>query len=445
VGRRYPLNPCDYLFFTHHTMMRSKGQSGNLPFMVMELEGGPEPDALIEAVRRTLDAHPAVRSRARLSLLWAHPYWQVRDALDRPPVEVLDLRDSPDWTRPADTLCEARLAEGWEVDRSPQVKLELYRGPRGRSRICLRWPHALMDAEGAQWFMSEVDRVGGGAAASADHLADDDDRIDVLRGRGFLNRLKLFRQGKASYRAPEGVRLDGFADGPSSGGRWRFTHRSWSGEVFSELRRRADELCPSGPAKFSRFLASSVLRALHAMFERRGLATRAYLVTLPMRARGVPERRPVPGNYLVSATLCATRESVADQRGLIADLGRQIEGYLARNEDLSNWALVWAAGHFRAWQYRWYLSQPRGLAPYASGFSFYGEIPRPIRSFLGAKVLNFWGSGSMSAPPGWNPVFSRFGDTLNLGLTWLEGFYREATATEYLDRIEAELFGRGDR
>lgn len=426
-------------------MMEAQGQSGNLPFMVMDLEGGPEPATLERALDAALHEHPAARSRARISRLLARPYWQVSDAREQPALEVIDLRQEADWDAQSHALCQERLARGWDVHRSPQVKLELYRGAGDRSRISLRWPHALMDAEGAQWFMSEVSRAGGGSGASQRPaaLAEDHERIDVLRGRGLLKRIAMFRQGMNAYRPPTGVRLDGFADGAASGGRWRYTHRCWSGEAFAAMRKRSETLVTGGAARFSRYLGSCVLRALHRMFQRRRIETNSYLVTLPMRVRGLGERRPLPGNYLVSATLCARRDRVEDHAGLIADLGEQIEGFLAREEDFANWALVWAASFFRDWQYRWYMSRPRGLQPYASGFSFYGEINPPIRAFLGARVVNFWGSGSMSAPPGWNPVFSRFGDTLNLGLTWLEGFYRESTATEYLDLIEAELIGSG--
>lgn len=451
--------------------MQRAGQIGNLPYMVMDLEGGIDADEIAAGVRQALRAHPVLRGRIRLSLVLSWPYWRVdRDAAF--PLEVVDLRAEPDWRTAADERIEAGLARGWDVHQSPQVKIELYLGSDDRARLCLRWPHALMDAEGAQQFLAEIERYGkqaacarredpnamspsvywesaGGSArpgvtdrdASANGRGDEcgDEPLDLLAGRGLIDRMRLCRRGLKQYRGSGGGSVEGLASGPAAGGTWRISHRRWESDEWSCIRRRAAELCPHGPARFSRFLGGCVLRALHRLLEERSLAVEECLVTLPMRVRGTPAARPVVGNYLVSATLSARRAEVADKRQLMDDLARQIDGFLKDDADLANWALVWGASFLRARQYRWLLSGSWGLQPYASGFSYYGEIEPPLRRFGGAQVTNLWGSGTMSAPPGWNPVFSRFGESLNLGLTWLEGYFNRATAERYVALIEQEL------
>ncbi|MCK6484981.1 MAG: hypothetical protein HUU22_15830 [Phycisphaerae bacterium] len=470
VRRRYPLNPCDYLFLAHHWMMQQAGQIGNLPYMVMDLDGGVNADAISAGVRRALEAHPVLRGRIRLSLFWARPYWHVDDG-DELPLEIVDLRNEPDWRAAADARIEAGLARGWDVYRAPQVRIELYLGGDGQARLCLRWPHALMDAEGAQRFLAEVERLGvrrggtghpdhdtsrrdepfnrtqggehrggvGNGSSNGDQASAGDKPLDLLAGRGLLDRVGLFRRGLKLYRGADCGGIERLARGPAAGGTWRICSRRWDGDEWSHIRRRAAERCPQGSARFSRYLGGCVLRALHRLLEERSVPVEECLVTLPMRVRGTPAARPLVGNYLVSATLSARRDEIADKQRLLDGLSRQIEGFLKDDADLANWALVWGASFLRARQYRWLLSGSWGLQPYASGFSYYGEIDPPIRRFGGARVTNLWGSGTMSAPPGWNPVFSRFGESLNLGLTWLEGYFDRSTAERYAGLIEGEL------
>ncbi|MEE8170620.1 MAG: hypothetical protein V3T70_08740 [Phycisphaerae bacterium] len=444
MRRQYKLNPCDYLFFAHDAMMRKAGQTGNLPFMVMDLAGGLDPAALEAAVDRALQAHPAVRSRAAISLLTGWPRWKVARESDHRPVVLHDLRSCPDWRAEAQSRFESALRDGWDLYSAPQVRLDVCLGPDDQARLCVRWPHALMDAEGVLWFLHEIDRLWHDASDSTSALVrPDHEVINVLAGDSFPQRLRLFYRGLRAYRGYGQLTLGGFSDGPASGGQWRYLHRRWEGAAWRELRDRSLRWCPNGSARFSRYLGGCVLRALHAMFAERGVRNDACLVTLPMRVRDLPLRRPVPGNYLVSATLCATSEAACDKQRLLDELDLQISDYLDNGTDRANWAMVWVVGFLRLGQYRWTLGSRAGLQTYASGFSYYGEIDPPIRSFLGATVTNLWGSGSVSAPPGWNAVFSRFGDSLNLGLSWLDGYYRRDAAERYLKLIESEMFDTG--
>src|SRR5262245_48204971 len=133
------MNPCDILFFAHHIMMQRAGQTGNLPFMILDVEGEIEPARLDAAVAAALRAHPAGMRRATTSLIRWRPSWQAVDERKNPAVIHHDLRSSADWHSHADSLCQDYFAAGWNVFASPQVRLEYYRGRDHRGRLCLRW------------------------------------------------------------------------------------------------------------------------------------------------------------------------------------------------------------------------------------------------------------------------------------------------------------------
>src|SRR5262249_28554548 len=155
-----------------------------------------------------------------------------------------------------------------------------------------------------------------------DALVGDEVVIDPLAGEGWVGRLSLFRRGLKAYRGEGGhSRLEHHAtaaalarlgEGPAENGQWRLALRSWDTAAWQELRRKADEWSPAGPGRMGRYLAGCVLRSLHRVFAMRCIAMPVYMVTLPMRCPNMPPKRPMRGNYLVSATLIGRREVIED-------------------------------------------------------------------------------------------------------------------------------------
>lgn len=442
MSRRFRLNPCDYMFLSHHRMMESLGQVGNRPMMEMDVEGFVDPRRFKQAVQRTFAAHPVARAGLRFALRDGRPRWVVR----REPAEsaeraftFFDYRERTDWPACAEALRAERYALSGDLFEGPQAHVDYCAGPHGLGRVFLRWPHALMDAEGAQWFLAEISRLDAPDTGELPkELRPDGEALDVLAGRSWRARLKLFRRGLGS-RGEHGKVLRQGVCVPAAPETVRacVRQRVFEAPDVARIEAHARETCPGGPGIYSRYLAGCVIRALHRLYVARGLEVDSYLVTLPMSVRP-PGPRPVHGNYLVAATLSGRRERVGDARALAADLAEQLRRF--RDEDLAvaNWALMWAAGFMRAWQYRIMLRLPIGLEPYASGFSYYGEIDPPLREFLGARVTNLWGTGPLSAPPGWNPLFCRFGQRMNFTITWLSGCIPDGLAEEFALEIERE-------
>src|SRR5262249_7747656 len=160
-------------------------------------------------------------------------------------------------------------------------------------------------------------------------------------------RVGLFLRGARDYQPFERANVGGLASGPAQCGRWQFMHRRWSGEAFEDIRRRADRWCPAGPARFSRYLGACVLRALHRMYCDGSIDTEVYLVTLPMRVRGLASGRPVHGNYLVSTTLCGRRDIMEDRPRLLDELAQQVTRFLDAQGDRASWAMIWMMSKMR--------------------------------------------------------------------------------------------------
>jgi hypothetical protein len=455
--RRIPLNPCDNCIYGHHRWLSDRQRGGNIPFMMVDLVGHIEPSVLRSALAAVFLAHPATMGTLRTSPFRLRPFWQLPSVSNHAALQAAerayiydDLRTMDDSAARLDRLCNERYTPDWDLARGPQVRLEHYDLPGEETRLCLRWPHFLMDAEGAQGFLAELERQ-----RQPDHCAEsapfpwqpDDRPVDVLSGTSALERLRLTRSGlfdqKSSVRG--GVRPLTLAD-PNRFEGYQALHRCWEDVAFDRIRENAKRVTPFGPALYARHLAGAVIRALERIYREERIETSAYLITFPMRVRrpdlpdDVPFHRPLIGNYLVTPTLTIPRDQVGNESELGATILQQYQEFLARRGDAAQWALLQAASIVHAWAYPLIFRFPIASGTFSSGFSYYGEIESPLRGLAGAKVANIWGGGPTTTPPGWNPVFSRYGDRLNMSLTWTRPAITDDLAGRYASYIEEFLF-----
>lgn len=445
--RRIPLNPCDCCIYGHHRLLARRRRGGNIAFMMIDLAGWIDPVVVRKALAAVMAAHPVTLSSLRTSPLRLRPYWQLPSspsqeadfAAERAYVYD-DLRAVADATARLDDLCAARYVPYWDPSRGPQVRLEQYALPGERTRLCLRWPHFLMDAEGAQTFLAELERQ----RESADALVSSapDRPVDVLAGKTRRQRWRLARSGLTDSQPSAAVGPRHLCKELIRCDSYHVLHRCWQAEELEEIRDRAKTVTPAGPALYGRFLAAVVLRALDRLYREEGVESNRYAITFPMRVQwsDVAMVRPLTGNYLVSPTLTIARETMADPAAMGAQIQAQVQQFLARRGDAAQWAMLETASLVHAWFYPLIFRRFFTSGAYSSGFSYYGEIESPLRRLAGAEVLNIWGGGPTTTPPGWNPVFSRYGDRLNLSLTWSPAAIPDALAERYARHIEELLF-----
>jgi hypothetical protein len=460
LPRRLRLNPVDYFFYCHHRLMRRRGEPGYVAFMTIELDGHIEPARLRTAIERGLLAHPVLMSSLRLSRLRGRPYWLIPEDPPRAAQTAAaemhthdDLRDHDDWQATLEASCQERCLPTWDVTSGPQFALMQYSLPSNRTRICLHWPHLLMDAMGAMLFLGELSRLGDGESSQCEartegrppFLRRDDDTFDPLEGRSLLERLRLFRQSFSTVKAHGSLEVKGLLPDKLPPFRdQRYLHRYWEAAAFGRIRANAKRIMPPGPALYARYMAVCTIRALHRIFTEQGVESQAYLITMPTTVADVEPSsldkaaRPIIGNYLVSPTLVGRRDLIHDKRALGEDLTQQLATYHETRTPLKQWAMAWLAGTMRASVYQQVLRLPLGFEALSSGFSYYGETAQPTRTLCGATITNMWGNGPSLIPPGWNPVFSKFGDTLNASLTYARPAISDDLAARYLALIEDE-------
>lgn len=452
--RRIRFNPNDYFFYSHDRMMRRQGGGANIAFMSMDLEGPVDPSKLTAAVRATFVAHPVLLAGIRITLPMGRPYWRIpRDvdaaASSQSAVAVThdDFSQAAAGVARAEALWQTRCGPKWDLRTGPQMRVELYSLPERKSRICIRWPHLLMDAEGAMLFLSELAQrsCDEGTDVQVDGLHTDERLVDPLKGCGFFSRARLAVAGLRGMSGDKSLKVHTlFENSRPAYQDQRCLHRAWSEDRFVAMCALAKACVPAGPAPYARYLAVCIVRALHRIFTDQGVDTDAYLITLPHSISAAPgdvaHTRPLQGNYIVSPTLCGPKSLINDRQAMAAELTRQLNEYSGTEMQRKQWAISWAANFSRAGFYQLLMRLPLGLEALSSGFSYYGTIRAPIEAICGARITNLWGAGPLPTPPAWNPVFARFGNTLNLSLTYTRPAISDELAARYIGYIEEAMF-----
>jgi len=463
MTRRIALNPCDCLIYGHHKYIRRRRAGGNIPYMNVELDGPLDPTDMKAALTGVFLRHPAVMAPLCSSPARIRPFWRLPPAGSKHAERAADqayvlddLTEIADWQEQLDQRWHARCGPDWDLRRGPQVRLEHYALPGGRTRLCLRWPHCLMDAFGAQWFLTEIGRAAAdlakvmplGTPVLPDALLPDDQDVNVLAGRGFTERCRLMRRSWAvgSWASPNNARTPSNLNaGPLQS--YRVIHRHWDAAVLRSIQLTAHAVTPPGPARYARHLAACVIHALHRLHIEEGIPAPAYHTTFPLTVADGAEdasilrRRPLIGNYLVSPGVTILADQADDLRKIGQALMCQIEDFRRSHGGLMQWAALWWASLMHTWTYGLIFRWPRLAPNFNTGFSCYGEITDPLRTLLGARVTNLWGGGPTTVPPGWNPVFSRFGDGLNLSLTYSRPALNDRLSQRYVELIEQTMLG----
>ena len=456
MSRRVRLNPCDRLVYGHHLLLTRASAEGNTAYMVIDVDGHIDPAAFREALTRTLAQHPAAIGSLRISFPAGRPYWRLppdtaaaaRDAAQLSH-SFVDWTNALDWQTRIDRLHPAGDEILWNHRTGPQVRFEQYALPNNRTRFYFRWPHFFMDAEAALWFLSQLGLRGSDPSVREEpneFVSDDSRTVDVLREFSWPRRIALALRGLT--RSPAQVDLK-FATLPCSPAvpkaRHEVLHRHFTTEETGQVQAGAKRWSPAGPARYARFLAAGVLRAVYQLLAENGVAAEACCITMPLRVgisdpdSRILEKRPVPGNYLVTPLLAGRAVRLADRRAIGDDILSQFQDFISHRRNFSQWALMQAAAYVHAWTYSLIFKLPLRMPVLASGFSYYGEVREPLRTLCGARVVNVWGGGPITTPPGLNPVFSRFEDRLNLALTYDSSAVNEQMARRFLQLIEEEI------
>ena len=429
---RVPLSAYDRLFLAGHGALQRRGLPGHHCFVCIDVNGPLDRGKLDAGYRRASLHTPLVTGRIAHSLLTARAHWRYGDPSEPiSPIEFVDLKSAND---PAATQRET-LLRAWREQQNPavgrQVRLFCFEHP-GSTTLVIRFPHYLMDQEGAMGFLSRLqDEAVSETQATSAPIEAPLPYPSAWSGRV----LGGWWTGVRRHRAVTGLKSRQLPEYPIDPARTAdFLMHSWSPAETGRINETARKSCRPGPMLYTRHLIAATVRGLDDMAEALNVSPGDYyLIPLPMlRPRQTP-RTKLACNDVIVATLVIPRATLHDSAALDESLAAQIDDY-TRGGDEATWLFMSYAGLLRASHYEWMLRRKRMLVPYSLGFGSFRADAWPA-GFMGSDVTNVYGAGMPPIPPGAMLSFTRFGGRLNVGAA----FFPHVCSTENMQQLVARV------
>lgn len=430
-----PLSAYDRLFLAGHEALQRRGLPGHHCFIWLDLTSPIDRAVLDAAYLAASRKIPLVSAGIEYSIMLARARWRYSfSETDVAPIESHDLTVSPHPTAAIQAEILSALREPLDPAEGRQLRL-YYFEHAGGATLVLRWPHYLMDLEGAQGFLLEMQQ------ASASMAANDGGREPPLAYPPAWSRhyLRRWWSGVTRHRAVARLQARQFPEhhiDPHATA--DFIIRKWSVAQSAAVTDAAKRLHRSGPMLHTRHLLTASLRGLDDLADELGMTPGDhYLVPLPMlRPRRTP-RTKLACNDLIIATIVINRELLRDPAALDASLMSQIDEYV-RGGDEATWLFMSYVGLLRKSHYEWMLRRQRMMARCSIGFTMFRAEPWS-HGLLGVGVSNAYACGLPPIPPGVMLSFMRFGDRLNLGATFFPHVCTAAKVERLVERIEHHI------
>lgn len=434
-----PLSAYDRLFLAGHEALQRRGLPGHHCLLWLELAGRLDRAKLDEAYRRASAQTPLVDGRIAYSLLTARAHWRYGEGPQAvAPIDYTELSSHAD----PEAAQRDILLRAWRERQDPaagqQLRLFCFEYA-DRTTLVLRFPHYLMDQEGALAFLS---RIHDAATQGGQSLAPPREAPLPYPPDWSGRTLSGWWSGVGRHRALarlQSRQLPERSIDPAQTADYMM--RCWSPAETARINDTAKKSCRPGPMLYTRHLIAATVRGLDDMADALGLSPGDhYLIPLPMlRPRRTPRTKPAC-NDVVVATMVIHRAELRDAAALDASLLAQINDY-SRGGDEATWLFMSYVGLLRASHYRWMLMRKRMLVRYSLGFGSFRADEWPA-GFLGSQVTNVHGGGLPPIPPGAMLSFTRYADRLNVGAAFFPHVCTAASMERLLARVEHHLGAR---
>ena len=413
------LNGSDYLMLGFDHELRRAGFAGNACQIVLELAGPVSVEALKKSLETIVSAHSILRSRPGGLIL---PKWKSRGEK----IELPEIREHENLPGIGQKLFNEPLCD----NRGELMRFDLVKRAGGRASLTFTWAHALMDAPGAEYFLTAV---GNETVALPDPRNGSPRRgPESLRERCKLAWKSLHHLDGYCRAAPRSPRAR-----HQSPAAMRYLVERFSPEETARARKNGASFC--GPLGDSQFHAAVAAVELHRLHQRLGCPSPSYVLPVPVGLRPKGTVEPVFSNQVAMLMVQFLPEHVADLATAVASLKKQMSDMM-REGMLDSGVIL--ANMFR------FLPLPVYMAILKQGLRgeicslFYGDtgpVNPLLTRFMGVEVVDFTHIAAVTPTPGIGVVFYYFRGELRVTVLHSEQVLDQNEGVEFAANIRARL------
>jgi hypothetical protein len=414
------LNGSDYLMLGFDHELRRHGFAGNSCQITLELGAAISPDALRQRLVVLVNCYPILRARPGGIFF---PKWKSAPGAAACP-QVRVHRHEPG-------LHQKLFNEPLASRRGELLRFDLIEGDRGRMTLVFTWAHALMDASGAEQFLTVI----GHEELPLPVLDMPPLRRVRLRLRErfrlawkYLHQIDQF--GKVAPRSI-GIRS------PAAPAELRYHVVKFTSEETARIRVHGQRL--GGVLGDAQFHAAAAMVELHRLHQRLGAHTPSYVLPVAVGLRPKGTREPLFSNQLTMLMLQLLPGQLNSVATAVTALKTQTAQALRAGLLDSGVAL----GEISC-----FLPLPIYMAILKQGFHgeicslFYGDtaaVNPHLTDFSGVTVEEFTHAAPVTPAPGIGVIFYSFRGGLRITVLHSLKVINEPESAEFSASLRARL------
>lgn len=431
IKNKYYLNGFDWVMGVIDTIMRRTTGAGNASQVVFVLDAPLDEAAFKGSLRRFLALFPVISGSVVRQYPSLAPYWKVEadhDPLDVP-ITVTKVDDEESLMSALGRFINTPFAA-----KNIHLAFHLL-GGKDIQAVAMTFDHRLFDARGAESFVNLFQEylVSGEDGSIADG-------VRLSQGIDLNQWTDKFKAGQSVSRKIKALSKESILSLPVSLAKeergFRHLVLAFDSAETAAIYDRAYSV--AGYLMIMPYLFANVFRALHKVFQARGITAGAYTVPASTDLRQVKDIRQALFFNHNSMFFFQIKPEIVDNMeeltGQIKNqLYEQVQSRFPQNlmkaSSLTRIAPLWLMNRI------FHLPLQGKIASFC--FSHVSKCSYSSHMLMDSRITNVFHMPRMPVPPGIGIFFNTFDNRLNATISWLDGTF----TPEEVRLLETELRG----
>ena len=424
--------------------MRKTGFAGNLAQIVLGLPVHLPESKFKSRVSALVQQYPILNAPLKRKFFTRIPCWETISGRsnDYPTIKVHYQEENAEKDEDSRILKQKLFNRPMKPKDGEQIRFDLIYYSRGGMEIVMTWVHALMDAHGAEHFLSMIGNPGIAEKA----MEEISEKSFIKRSQNSVaeksNEEKKWPMAQKSF-----DHIDRLALNPPISLFSRFHHFSksrqnyqvtfFSSEETKQILKLAKKTC--GLFNESTYFAASTMCDLKNLYHSKSVKSNSYVLSMPVNLRKKGTYLPVFSNQSTSLLYSFKEDELLDFKTVVKHFKFQTQDAIKKDLIKANVSVMELSRFLPTWFYIKKVKQAMKGEIASLIFANPGPVYSGLSAFMEEKVDYLHHLPMIVTPPGLGVLFYQFSGKLYITIVYTEGILSREEAEGFLNGIRIHL------
>jgi len=424
--------------------MRKTGFAGNLAQIVLGLPVHLPESKFKSRVSALLQQYPILNAPLKRKFFTRIPCWKTISGRsnDYPAIVVHHQEENTEKDEEYRILKKRLFNRPMKPKDGEQIRFDLIYYSSGGMEIVMTWVHALMDAHGAEYFLSMIGNPGIAEKAMAEISEKSLPKKNQNSIAEKNNNGKNWPMAQRSFDHIDRIALNPpvslfshFHHSSKSRQNYRITF--FSLEETKHIINLAKKTC--GLFNESTYFAASTMCDLKSLYDSKDVKSNSYVLSLPVNLRKKGTYLPVFSNQSTSLLYSFKAEDLLDFKTVVKHFKAQTQDAIKKDLIKANVSMMELSRFLPTWFYIKKVKQAMKGEIASLIFANPGPVYSGLSTFMEEKVDHLHHLPMIVTPPGLGVLFYQFSGKLYITLVYTEGILSREEAESFLNGIRIHL------